>query len=260
VVNINQATIFWQKSKIPFTRVFIELTLRALVEIHNRYLAYSYDQFADKEPDFSKINKGLGIAYAEELSVCAAIKQEFISSRYTSNIYFRNNRQANIKRGKRNWEIELNPRYNDSETVRADLYIERTDRGGKGTIPTMIEAKRAFLHTSGSRNAPENQIHKIEKDIQKLRTKCGNRLRGYILVWNITTADNQEPYEYFNNLKVKKPDIIIRQVRQVPLYVCETPKIQTKVKINRWLWVVLGEVTPLHPEKGDVIPHNYSFS
>lgn len=256
---MTNAKILWQKSKIPWTRVFIELTLRALTDIHNRYLSYSYDQFANKEPDFSKINKGLGIAYADELSVCAAIKQEFMSSRYTSNIHFRNNRQANVKRGRRNWEIELNPRYNDSNLARADLYVERTDRRGKGTIPTMIEAKRAFLYPANSLNSPQNQIHKIERDIKKLRSKCGSSLRGYILVWNVSISDKQKPHEYFNELKVKRPDIIMRQVRQVPLYVCERPKIQVKVKIDRWLWVVLGEVTPLHEEVGDIPPQNYSY-
>ena len=179
-----------------------------------------------------------------------------MSSRFTSGVRINEDSKINVKAGKRSWDIKLFPTYpkNSKKSEIADFYIERTDKNAKNTIPTMIEAKRAYLYKN---NKPRSQILKIKEDIKKLRVNCANKLRGYILVWSIATNDREKPYNFLSRLDIfEKPDIIIREVRQVPLYVIKSFKLENHNQTKKWLWVALVEVTKLYP--GDPRPPGYS--
>jgi len=208
------------------------------------------------------LNDGLGVAQAHEVVVCAEIHQEFESSPFARSILVEGVPAMNVVEGPRTWRIEPFPRYSDHNNDQnnekyADFYIARIDQGGKDTIPTMIEAKRAYLLGSNPEDqVPDlkSQIPAIEADIKKLRHGCTDILRGYILIWSIATNDEQGPFKYLERLNVPKPDIRLREVRQIPLYVSKTPTYDNSARIDKWLWVALCEVTKRHEEKGDPKP------
>jgi hypothetical protein len=251
-----------QGSEIPlWTRIFIEVVVRALVRVHHEFLLYSINQKPDTEPNFESLNNGPGLAYADELTVCSAIAQEFLATRYVSGVYVNGSPSGSIKEGNRHFRISRE--YKDQNTNnRYDFFVERIDKDG--TVighSTLIEAKRAFCWTTkldDSKDQITDQKSQIFEDIQKLLSinKTNDQLRGYILVWNIQKTSDKTDVgvkEYFSFLK--DYDIIPWQIRFSPLSASSNRSnfdTANTILPDYCLWVALAEVTPLRTN--DLIP------
>jgi hypothetical protein len=263
------AEIRWPNyEKSPYwTRIFIEIVLRALRQVHLNYLLLSAQQGkkdVKDNTDYFELNEAPGLAYADERFVCAEIYREFINTRYTlltHNNVEAQSKNANGDNGDRSHDIKLGPRYLNNDGKIGDFEIKRIDDNVNKSLPeprpVYIEAKRAFIQTFNNDSKTTDNRHKggIPCDIQKLRYECtkDEEHRGYILVWHVTREDNKHqnlkicPEAYFKKLEsdIGRPDIVVWQVRQCPLDIIKNEKTIEKPDIKQWLWVALAEVTEI---------------
>ena len=70
----------------PWTRLFIEVALRALLRLHHDYALMSLPQRRSATTTVAALRTSPGVALADELTVCAAIYQEFLASRAISGV------------------------------------------------------------------------------------------------------------------------------------------------------------------------------
>jgi hypothetical protein len=239
--------VFDSKKAPPWTQVFFELAIRALLRVHHDYLAWDIEQRPNVQPDFQAINNGSGILFADEPAVCAAISQEFIASRYSSGVWF-------TEGGTRNYRLTRESQYKGGGG-RADFRCVRVnEKGDQIGRESLIEAKRAVListklDSEGPSSPPRNQTDKIRIDIAKLRNHAKPCPRGLILVWHITeegTKTALEPMAFVDGLADN--DIVVWQMKCVPIVSAQLGKIGQPLddlKIRRWLWAFLAEVMPI---------------
>ncbi len=250
----------------PWTRQFADICLRALLRVHLDYLDWSASQHFGRESVGSPLLTGPGLALADELTVCAAITREFMTSRTVFGAWV--DAQPGVAGGQRYFRINREVKYppnahSSKESV--DMVVERLDASQGAASPSpwrpvYIEAKRAYCRTTKLRDGEpivsSSQRSKIKEDIDALR-RIGNRLpittvtpRGYILVWNVTGSSpknsNATPAQYF---KTFDQNVLVWQTRFAPLCaeVGLAAAADTPTKVARWLWLVLAEVTDRSP-------------
>lgn len=160
----------------PWTRFFAEIALRALLRVHHDYLLWSLPQKWRREYDASLLTCSPGAAFADEPSVCAAIVQEFMASRFVSGGWIAGSPSKRIKRGRRYYRIVREALYPDGlSDERADLRLERIDPAiDKPTgRSTFLEAKRAFqwtTHLIDRRIVVKSLRNGVRSDVEKVRT------------------------------------------------------------------------------------------
>jgi hypothetical protein len=251
----------------PWIPIFTEIALRALLRLHYNYLYYSTNQQPSKQQNVEVLNSGPGVAYADELTVCAAIFQEFLASRYVTKFWINSDASMSIKEGERTYSIDLEPKYpNCNDAQKADLRVQRitpqkadlTPRRTKSRneyAPSYIEAKRAFLWKTNlgdtSTNVGiHNQSARIKADIEKLKgqlkqSKITGKFYAHLLVWNVQIQDKPKTDIGANNYfaKLHVPDIKVWQVRTCPLPADDRcSKKVAEIKVKSALWVALVEV------------------
>ncbi len=241
----------------PWTEVFVEMAMRALMSVHQDYLLWSTNQNIRQQADFTRLNRGPGVAYAGEVTVCAAISQQFIHSRYASGVYFNADVGRSVEAGYRYFSIgrELPYPAEKGEKAKAvDLVCCRiNDADGTRIEPaTWIEAKRAFLWSSKLDGTPDGNptplTGKVRDDIDKLREQAPGNVHRYVLVWNV--ADDAfpdtkvTPAEFIE--MVAKPGLTLRESRMLPLtdnaYKSSDASFKERTA-TRWLWVLMAEVS-----------------
>jgi len=262
-MNTNEERTAWRE-------VFLEIALRAIRRIHLDYGIWGIGQNPlDTKVHLENFNAGPGIQLAMEETVCAAITQEFINSRFINGNFYKNlNRFYEIDR-----EITFEKK---DKTKRIDIFIDRykMSEDKKHLLfyryPVLIEAKRAHYFipriTEGDveKEDVDAQVCKIKDDIKylievkgEIVNTNGNRknlgkykgnLKGaflYTLFWGTFEKEksnskiklNKNRPEYFiEQLKLKKDHF---WVKWLPL------KWTTPNKpVNQWLWIVLAEIDP----------------
>lgn len=243
------------KQAPPWTRIFIEIALRALRKIHLDYQLWSMQQDWTTEPNFRDLNTGRGIEYAEEAAVCSAIISEFVHSQYTSGIWIEENRKIDVEANFRYYRIAREMPYPNS-TKRADIYIERVDpqQGAKIGKPSYVEAKRAYVWTTklGDQKPqpPSCQLGDVIDDIKKLREGLRgyeSSTRKYLLVWNVAEIDKTDGFPKLFLDKLAEPHATLRQVRWAPLswddYDVEKGcRNSTLLSVKRAIWVMMVEI------------------
>lgn len=243
----------------PWTQVFIELAVRGILRVHQDYLGWDIDQIVIGTPNLSRINSGSGVALADELTVCAAIAQSFISSRYASGIWF----DATDGSGGEHHFYKLTREIGYGNNDRVDFVCVRIHETRKYG-PSLIEAKRVRVeptHLESTEHGPgASNRSGISIDISKLRDNIGSRPttesdRGLILLWNIVDGariETEGPVEYLQGFLDDRglPDDELRvwQMRCVPLTSDQVEEARHSLKglsVSKWLWVALVEVTPI---------------
>lgn len=229
------------ESTTPWRRILIELALRALRRVHHDYLLWDVKQDLSPTPDLLSLNTGHGVEYADERTVCAAITQEFIYSRYSSGTMFEDGVVHSFR-------IARELKYPDSrESV--DIMVERVGTGdGAPYRPVFVEAKRAFLWPTKLGTAPNSdpssQIERVKCDVSKLRNRVWPEEppHTYVLVWNVMDQKvhtDIEPKTFFDEIGA---GIEIKQTRWAPISWTQDLELSHLPTVERWLWVCLAEV------------------
>jgi hypothetical protein len=237
--------------------MFSEITLRALLRLHHDYLACSVPQ--ERIPlKNQSLSRGPGVALADELTVCAAIAQEFLASRLPRGQWVNGEPTFGIAKGPRDWVLVREHPYPDS-TQRCDFWVNRVDPKKK-FLPCFVEAKRLFkwtYHLETPKPAHVRlQINDIRKDIKKLRefessfSSLSKAPRGYILVWNVASKKIKKtwimPKEFLKKLNDRK--VKPWQIRMWPLAASRDGMTTfSETAVDTWLWTVLAEVTTSRP-------------
>ena len=240
--------------EFPWVTVFMDLALRAIREVHHAHMRLVVgQQWEMNRPRSSSINKGPGIALADERTVCAAITQEFSASSAVSGIW-KDGKRAEI----RFFDIKSEAKYLSAKG-QVDLFIKKhvvIPKSLKLKVvrrPSFIEAKRARLQYPISESSKEKigklQTFRIRQDICKLRKEKEHReknkrpINAHILVWGVysTASDSDSPSELFNGLK--DSGLTLRGIRSLPLDWHDPDFGQfTLPKVTRALWLLLAEV------------------
>lgn len=268
-MNNNQSS-FWHK-------LFIEIALRALWKTHLNYiqweLGHQWDILNQKaEPE--KLNQSNGIQLADEVTVCSAITQEFISSQLVSGIYHKKqNRFYKIGREVPYKYYDCTDKIEKNKLI--DIVIQRysntTDSSSFKKV--LIEAKRVsgfptklFVNENSSKPKITNNIESASDDISKLIliNSRYNDLYYYVLIWGYCTNIQDKnltkgligPDYLMSELKknIRDADLSTKQIRWFPLewndYLqCDTEydgytKPCVPNGISKWCWVSLIEITP----------------
>jgi hypothetical protein len=239
-----------------WNKAFIELALRAMRKLHIKYGVWGVGQSVESKMDFKKLNQGPGIEIAEEKEVCAAISQEFISSRFTNGVnlngearYYELNREVHFKNA-------------DGSSEFLDLFIDRfkPDQNRFYRYPVFIEAKRYRRYkpniVTGKISKPDDNFDDIKADIKFLeskkvsndyrlpKSKYDGELRGsftYVLLWDKIDIKKYKKGKLIEDIKTNiglstSNDSI--EIGWLPLTWTDD------LKIENWLWVALIEINP----------------
>lgn len=236
-------------STYPWADSFIECALRAIRRTHHDFGPSSLGQrFATAAPNFFALNEGLGVALADELTVCSGIYQECVNSQLFSGILVEKDIQRQVERGLRFYKIDREIPYTKNRRERVDMVICRYDpleakRGrAKKYEPCYVEAKRARRWKNES--AKRYSTSSIRDDIRKLRAEQRVAKSGifcHILTWDICTNQNEGPLALLTRLN--DPDVELHCVRWNPVSWTQAPlSSQALPQVNRWLWIALFEV------------------
>lgn len=235
----------------PWAERFIEVALRALRRLHVNYGAVHIgQQWRKGRPDISELNQGVGVATADELTVCAAIAQEFMLSPFLSGVWVDKDESPGVAAGVRYWKIDQETCYSGSQK-RVDMVMTRVDGPSPEAAPEkwrdcFIEAKRLNRWTTDSLENPnyirqQSQLGRILEDIDKLRNeleKRPNEIFAHLLIWGVWSDGDPALKELSDNLKGAR----MHQIRWMPIDWRPGKQANPPV-VKRWLWVALFEVT-----------------
>jgi len=252
--------------------MFAEISLRALLGIHHNYLSWSIEQTWSEEMKAAALNRGPGVALADELTVCAAISQEFLASRFPAGRFVGGNELFNIEAGQRYYRLTREVCYPKNPKLRCDFCIERVHRDvAAPRSQTLVEAKRAYLWKTkldGTVERAVNQIAEVRNDIRKITKQeaqfatPAEAPRGYLLVWNVTDKERGTdigPEDYAKEMARGVEHFTVWQIKVAPLSAklpCEGGLGDWKVE--NWLWLILAEVT--QQEQGSLRKEGGSIS
>lgn len=273
--NSSSDKVFWPgdgDEQPPWTTGFIEAALNGIISIHLNYSRWSISQDFKKDEYNSDTIYGHGVALADEVTVCSAITQEYLSSRSSFGGWINKKEEYNIEGGPRYRSIRREVVYDDADKKqRVDIEINRVSVGENGTkyVPVYIEAKRAYRWPTKLLNAEVDNSNvicnstSVKDDIEKLNKYHNNgKYYGYVLFWNLLEPNYKSdvsPSEYMKNIDFLKP-VVVRQIRWTPLPMAEQKNknsIEEYKECNRWIWVVLAEVTEILEEQFK--PDGYSW-
>lgn len=241
----------------PWAERFAELALRAMRRIHYDYGAWHLgQQWSPDAPELQGVNQGLGVAAADELTVCAAITQECITSQGFSGSWQVGRQWAGVVEGLRYWSIDREQYYSSGERV--DFCIKRlADRAApekfdpETDAPCFIEAKRARRWSTASLAQPDfvvgpRLLADIKADIEKLRREIQARegkLCGHLLIWDLWASEKDSPSDLLVSLA--DPAVLLHQVRWMPVaWPSESSQGDSPPAVKTWLWLGLFEVFP----------------
>lgn len=241
----------------PWAERFAEIALRALRRVHLDYGAIHVgNQWMKNAPALAELNHGIGVAAADELTVCAAITQECLLSPYFSGSWVKANKKANVVEGKRYWILDREKCYSESQK-RVDFVIKRvpemggnTELGKDNTRECYIEAKRVRRWTTESLECAEYNsaspiLNEIDNDIKKLQLEFKHRpgeIFGHLLLWDIyETKDNQATLEGFFKNGILS-NLQLHQLRWLPIDWRHEHASTSPPTIAKWLWLALLEV------------------
>lgn len=242
-------------STYPWAERFSEIALRALRRVHFDYGAIHVgQQWTAEAPELAELNHGIGVAAADELTVCAAIAQECLLSPFFSGAWAKGDGQ-NVREGQRYWSINRERMYLGTQE-RADFVITRIPGSGETELANenqrdcYIEAKRLRRWTTKSLSRPDFKaatpsFDEVAKDITKLRAEMkvrGDAIRGHVLLWDIYEPGwngIQSLENIFNVHPLSK--LTLHQLKWLPIdWRSGIDKEPPKVK--KWLWIALLEV------------------
>ena len=205
-------------SPYPWTRFFLAAAVRALRRVNDEYMLSSLPPLCipgTPLPEPARLTRGMGLEFATEVPVCAAIAHEFRSSNLSSGVWVGASKgPPNVVAGIRNWSVELEYPFplkdKDQGQRRVDITVQRVDYSGETPVPTapvLMEAKRVQAWTvraayEEKKKEPKNQTTRIWEDANKLVTMrsemCeieGGKILGsteapllYLLLWNCCKA------------------------------------------------------------------------
>ena len=175
--------------KAKWRKIFLELAIRALIQVHQRYSVWELGQKELFIENFVRLNNGDGILFAPEETVRDAISQQIIELGLFKSHKIENAKSSYvIDREYKIGAIFKNIVKHDSESylyargenTKVNLYvdlifkrIQTKDPNGDKTIPCLIEAKRhkLFKINYETQEIIEEGFQKdaIDKDILKLR-------------------------------------------------------------------------------------------
>jgi hypothetical protein len=248
--------------KPNWKHMFSEITLRALLRLHHDYLDWSQPQESRPIKD-QWLSRNPGVAFADELTVCGAIAQQFISSRLPSGHLVDGARRLPPDDDVRYWQLAREVA--TAKKSRCDLRLTRVD--SKGTVttapPSLIEAKRLFIWTNHL-DRPVSiacQLGRIQKDVDKLRKFIKARdgeFFGHILVWSVALDPRYKvPFKFKRpgvgtQLSMMPRNLLAKldgvsksdaEVRLWPLTAADpTVRSAKSLTVDSWLWTVLAEV------------------
>lgn len=244
-----------------WSKVFLEIALRAIRRVHYEYGIWGLGQQRIMNSNtIKKINMAHGIELAEEVSVCAAITQEFMASPSVAGLW---EYKKNVNED-RYFSIEREKKY-DGNDNRVDIFIQKYKRDKKKdkdtykpvAKPSFIEAKRASRWTMKEgkvEGRPRTLTDKVKRDIEKLRKEMEHRkakknadeIYCHLLVWGVYKENSKtlcSPEIFFQKLNDK--DIKMHKpVKWLPLVWEVSKKDDNKINVTKSLWIALWEVEP----------------
>jgi hypothetical protein len=245
------------RTEYPWMKRFMEVALRALRRVHYDYQLWSLSQDWTSETDPTAYNTGPGIECADELTVCAAITQEFVHSAVTTGAYVAHDQHMNVKSGQRFYAIYREVPYPNAPSRKVDIAIDRVDPRTDRAYgaPVFIEAKRAVLVgtklAEGFTGPPRLQLPEIREDIEKLRATHSlpdeRRVLPYLLVWGlhpraVVAASTPSSLE----IAVNDRELRLRTERWCPI---AWNSRKSSPRTDQFLWIALFEVGPKVPNR-----------
>ncbi len=243
----------------PWTWPFIEISLRALRQLHYDSLPSELPIFPDVVLDSHRLNVGVGVGALDERTVCSAIFRQIAESTFIRGAVIGGSASFQIAAGNRHYRVMQEAVYPTQKTQHVDLRIDLIDQVTRLPIrrPAFIEAKRARFYKSGRPVREQVQKQAIAQDVLKLRElekgygDLYESPRGYVVVWDVTSSvgeDVTEPISYLSGCL--DDECIVWQVRWAPLVPVDrhAPSMPAcGSAVDQWLWVVLAEVTTVEP-------------
>ena len=243
----------------PWTWPFIELTLRALRQLHHEALPSALPTLPDVQLDAHLLNVGIGVGALDERTVCGGIFRQLAQSALIQGARVGRSATFRIAAGPRYYKVTQESVYPADKTKHVDLRIDLIDQvtGLPIKRPAFIEAKRARYYEAGRPVRMRMQQQAIAKDVRKLRAlergyaSLYDSPRGYLLVWDVTSSSGKhatEPASYLSECLDER--CIVWQVRWLPLSsnARQSPTMPVHTSaIDQWLWVALVEVTTVEP-------------
>ena len=252
----------------PWTKYFMAAAVRALRRVHDEYVVSSLPPLWDQGSptvERSCLTRGVGLEYAPEVSVCAAIAQEFRRSNLGAGVWIpaTNSKGVNVQAGVRNWKVEVEHPIklttDDGPPTQAyvDMVLQRVnfdDRKIKserkkdmaGYAPVFLEAKRVRRGSRRSGLKGTNYVDMYD-DANKLVIARDNATGAYkkqyrnhfetesapfihLLLWNCCEAG-----------KVRRdsgemPHDILKQIESKGLQGSGSAKRYDRLRINAMDW------------------------
>ncbi len=165
----------------PWAEVFMEAALRAIRRLHYEYdiWAAGHSWMNDFKP--GSLNPGSGIELAHEVTVCAAITQEFLK---VGGVWVVKDTAEKVQDGLRFWGLEREEKYSDGAQI-VDIRIQKYEQEEANKKPepigrkVLIEAKRARHFSrnilSGDVGEPRLRTSDVNKDNKKLLAEMNSR-------------------------------------------------------------------------------------
>lgn len=260
------------KPEYRWARVFMALALRAIRRVHYNYGIWNVGA-CKKVGDVAlrNLNHGHGVDLADERTVCAAISQEFLASRFTCALI------ANPSSNSADFmmftlEREL-PKYLTDSRKQVDFFCRKwvPPEGETSSAsdvwevcphpPAFIEAKRAQRYRpdllARKVSGPVSQHGSVAKDAIKLfeekKARTGDKrpsknesIYAHLLVWGTCTAKSnfkKEPRRFLDKVdsaltsEQSRPNLQPHATRWLPLDWADKT-----MKVKRALWISLVEV------------------
>ena|GEM_PF-2866561 len=256
------------KTIIPnykWASIFIEIALRAIRRVHYEYGIWGIGRQWEMDRSRSNlINMGSGIELADELSVCAAITQEFLSSPATAGLWHDEDNKGSEERY---FGIEREKSYTFDTKKRVDIFVQKyvSKNGNLENMPkpSFIEAKRARLFKidlKTNKISTRHQLKEVQDDIDLLREELKSRsdndlIHCHLLIWGIYDRNKEKrkygnPEIFFDELKKRYKkrnediNIVRHQTRWLPLswVYFNNKKNKLSQEIIKSLWITLTEV------------------
>jgi hypothetical protein len=241
----------------PWAERFAELALRALRRVHYEYGAIHLgQQWRVGAPKLSGVNQGIGVAAADELTVCAAIAQECLLSAGFSGSWVETSPTLEAFPGRRFWRLDREQRYANSRE-RVDFLVKRIpENEGDAPLPQdnsrdcFIEAKRVRRWTTATYMNPSFEstaplIGGIEADIAKLKAEHiarPGKIFAHLLLWDISSKDDPNSSTPQSLLLDPRLSCLSpHQVRWMPIEWLSADPF-TPPQVKSWLWIALMEL------------------
>lgn len=252
-----------QPTDHKWASVFIEIALRAIRRVHYEYGHWGVGPQFDMNRDKArKLNMGPGVELADEVSVCAAISQEFLSSPSLTGLWTEQGGSGTQQKELRFFAVDREKFYTGT-TEEVDLFVQKYEiRDPKLDPvpidnPSFVEAKRAQLWkpniSDGTAKPYGSQYGAIRKDIAKLRSELAVRSNAghppiycHVLVWGICSdpQSDDHPVKFFEKFD---QDVVLQQVRWLPIEwtspgIDDLKPDMPLPEVAKALWVALAEV------------------